>query len=172
MASVEIPNGISVEVKGGAIVTKGALGVNERRFNSALLEAKVSGSKLTINPVNDRKLAKKAAKAAQALAGEAQNDIAGVTKYFETSMEAVFAHFPMTLEVKGPKLMIKNMFGERAPRSADIVGNTKIEIKDKSVRIYGTKLDDVGQTAANIRTACKVRNKDVRVFQDGIYHVA
>ena len=170
MASVEIPQGITVEVKGGTIITKGHLGANERAFNSALLTAKAEQGKVTISPVQDKKLERKAGTAAQALASEVRNDMAGVTEYFETHMEAVFAHFPMTLEVKDSKLLIKNMFGERASRSADIVGSTKIEVKDKSVRIYGTRRDDVGQTAANIRAACKVRKKDERVFQDGIYH--
>ena len=55
------------------------------------------------------------------------------------------------------------------PRNSSIVGDSKIEIKDKLLRIYGTKLDDVMQTAANIRNTTKVKNKDERVFQDGIY---
>ncbi len=170
MASVEIPSGITVSVSGNVVITKGALGTNERTFNSSLVEVKADGKTVAVNPVDDRKLARKAGTAAQAFASEIRSDIEGVAKYFEASMEAVFAHFPITLEVKGQKLMIKNMFGERSPRVADLVGGTKVEIKEKSVRIYGTKRDDVGQTAANIRTACKVRKKDVRVFQDGIYH--
>ncbi|EQD42534.1 ribosomal protein L6, partial [mine drainage metagenome] len=35
---------------------------------------------------------------------------------------------------------------------------------------YGSKHDDVSQTAANITKACKVRAKDERIFQDGIYY--
>jgi large subunit ribosomal protein L6 len=43
-------------------------------------------------------------------------------------------------------------------------------VKGQNVRVYGTSLDDVSQTAANIRLACKIRNKDSRVFQDGLYY--
>ena len=42
-------------------------------------------------------------------------------------------------------------------------------MKGQNVRVYGPSLDDVSQTAANIRKACRMRNKDTRVFQDGLY---
>jgi large subunit ribosomal protein L6 len=74
------------------------------------------------------------------------------------------------VEVKGDELLIKNIIGERFPRSSKIVGSTKIEIKGQNVRIYGTSLDDVTQTAGNIRLRCKMRNKDIRIFQDGLYY--
>ena len=63
------------------------------------------------------------------------------------------------------------MLGERHPRFAKIIGDTKIEVKEKILRIYGTKLEDVTQTAANIKKICKIRKKDIRVFQDGVYYL-
>jgi large subunit ribosomal protein L6 len=66
--------------------------------------------------------------------------------------------------------VIKNLIGERAPRLASIAGTTKVEVKGQNVRLYGTSKDDVSQTAANIRKACKIRKKDGRIFQDGIYY--
>lgn len=172
MEEVEVPAGIEIKIEGSKVITKGALGVNERAFNPSLLTVEKDAKSVKISAVSDKKLARKASQAAGALANEVRSDITGVTKHFEVLMEAVYAHFPMTLEVKGNELLIKNMLGERAPRRAAIVGATKVEVKGKDVRVYGTRLDDVGQTAANIRQACNVRNKDTRVFQDGIYYLS
>ena len=94
----------------------------------------------------------------------------GVNTYYEKKMRIVFAHFPINVEIKGDRLHINNIIGERVPRISKIVGTTKIEAKGQNVRVYGTSLDDVSQTAGNIRLVCKIRNKDSRVFQDGIYY--
>jgi large subunit ribosomal protein L6 len=84
-------------------------------------------------------------------------------------MKIVFVHFPMTVKVQGKKIIIENFVGERKPRTTDIVGETKVTIKGDDITIEGTDLNEVSQTAANIQTATKIRNKDLRKFLDGIY---
>jgi len=37
--------------------------------------------------------------------------------------------------------------------------------------ITGPNKEDVGQTVSNIKTATKIRKRDSRVFQDGLYMV-
>jgi large subunit ribosomal protein L6 len=37
------------------------------------------------------------------------------------------------------------------------------------VIVKGVSLEDVGQTAANIELATKIKRKDQRVFLDGLY---
>ena len=171
MAEIEIPKDVNVSVEGNTVTVKGKLGSNTRPFNDALLSVAVDQGKLKIEIVkSNKKLLKKAQNAIKSFLKEVQTDIKGTSEYFEVRMESVSAHFPMAMEVKGDTLMIKNIFGERAPRPAKIAGSAKVEIKDKSLRIYGTKLDDVMQTSANIRKACKAKNKDERIFQDGIYY--
>ncbi len=167
---IEIPAQVQIEVKGDEITTKGALGSNSRRFNDALLKVAKSGSRLTVTPITEKKLAKKAMMAERSLAKEITNDMNGVSKHFEIQMQVVFAHFPITIEVKGDTINIKNIIGERAPRTSKIVGSTKVEVKGQTMRLYGTRLDDVSQTAANLRKACKIVKKDSRIFQDGVYY--
>ncbi len=167
---IDIAEGVKAEVKGNQIAVTGSLGTNRRRFNDSLLSVTAKANGIEIEPTVNKKLSKKAGMAANSLAKELRNDMLGVTKHFEMRMTALFAHFPMTVEVKNDELMIKNMTGERAPRKAAIQGSTKIEVKGQNLRIYGTKLDDVSQTAANIRRASKTRKKDERVFQDGVYY--
>ena len=38
--------------------------------------------------------------------------------------------------------------------------------------VRGIDKEKVGQTVANIERATKVKNRDIRVFQDGIYRIS
>jgi len=167
---INIPENVKVDLNGTEVETKGSLGSNKRKFNDALLKVHKSDSKIVIEPVKDKTLAKKAETSEKSFRKELENDIKGVNNYFEKKMKIVFAHFPINVAVKGDKLLINNIIGERVPRVCSIMGNTKIDVAGQNVRIYGTSLDDVAQTAANIRLACRIRNKDSRVFQDGLYY--
>jgi large subunit ribosomal protein L6 len=170
MAEIKIPEGVNVSIDSGVVITKGSLGTNKRKINSTLLEVSKTDDKIIIIPIKSKILGAKAAMSENSFAKELMNDMKGVTKHFEITMQTTHSHFPLVLEVKGDSLLIKNMIGERAPRSAKIAGGTKVEVKGQNVRVYGTSLDDVSQTAANIRKACKIVKKDERVFQDGVYY--
>jgi large subunit ribosomal protein L6 len=65
--------------------------------------------------------------------------------------------------------MIKNFLGEKQPRKAKIVGQTKVEAKGQEMTVSGLSKEEVGQTIANLKSATRIRNRDSRVFQDGFY---
>ncbi|HID72385.1 TPA: 50S ribosomal protein L6, partial [Candidatus Micrarchaeota archaeon] len=94
----------------------------------------------------------------------------GVKDGFEKKMKILFAHFPISIEVKGKDIFVKNFLGERAPRKTSLVGDaTKLQVKGQSITISGPDKEAVGQTAANLRTITRIKEKDGRIFQDGIY---
>jgi len=169
MKEIQLTEGIKAEVKGSTIAISGKLGTNTRIFNDALVSIKVDGGKIVLDHTKEKKLVEKGMNAENALSKEIANDMKGVTQHYELKMKSIHAHFPITVEVKGTVININNIIGERVPRVAKIVGATKVEIKGQNVRLSGPSLDDVSQTAANIRKACVMRNKDTRVFQDGLY---
>ncbi|MGC8648811.1 MAG: 50S ribosomal protein L6 [Candidatus Micrarchaeia archaeon] len=172
MKSLEIPENVKVDIKDNEIIVNGKLGTNIRKFNNSLVNITKEENKLIIKSIeNNSKLKKKGIMVENAIAKELNNDIKGVNNYFEINMQTVFAHFPITIEAKNNQIFIKNIIGERAPRISMVSGNTKVEIKGQNVRLYGTKLDDVMQTAANLKKACRIRKKDNRVFQDGVYMI-
>ncbi|MCZ7385090.1 MAG: 50S ribosomal protein L6 [Candidatus Methanoperedens sp.] len=100
-----------------------------------------------------------------------KNMITGVTKGYEYTMKVVYSHFPIQLKIEGQQVIIGNFLGEKRARKANIQGNTKVMIKGDQVIISGMNKEDVGQTAANIRQATKIKRFDPRVFQDGVYLV-
>jgi large subunit ribosomal protein L6 len=93
----------------------------------------------------------------------------GVTEGVIYKMKIVFAHFPPTVKVANDKLIIENFYGEKAARVAQILPGVKVEIKGDDVVLEGIEIEQVGQTAANIQRATRLRRKDPRKFHDGIY---
>ena len=99
------------------------------------------------------------------------NAIEGVTKGYTYKMKIAYSHFPITVDTDGDRILIKNFIGERSPRITHKAGNQKIDIKatKEDVVVSGIDKEDVGQTCANIQKTCRIRDKDKRIFQDGIY---
>jgi large subunit ribosomal protein L6 len=99
----------------------------------------------------------------------------GLSEGFEYRLKAVYSHFPMTLKVEGSVLTINNLFGERVPRKAELPwtpAEVTVKVENKTeVVVSGADKEKVGQTSANIERACRIRGRDRRVFQDGIYIV-
>ena len=106
-------------------------------------------------------------------AAHIRNMVTGVDTGFVYRLKAVYSHFPMTINVAGDKLTITNLFGEKVPRVAPLPwspSEVKVEVQNKvDVIVSGADREKVGQTAANIERACRIRKRDRRVFQDGIY---
>ena len=98
-----------------------------------------------------------------------RNMFHGVTEGWEYELEVFYSHFPMQVEVEGDEVLIENFLGERAPRRTTIHGDTEVDVDGETVTVSGPDIEAVGQTAADIEQLTRVRDKDVRVFQDGVY---
>ena len=100
----------------------------------------------------------------------------GLSEGFEYRLKAVFSHFPMNLKVEGKQFTISNLFGEKVPRVAKLPwtpAEVEVRVENKTdVVVKGADREKVGQTAANIESACRITKRDRRVFQDGVYIVS
>lgn len=163
-----IPEGLDVTIDGG-ITIKGSKGQLSRKFNySGITIKKEEG-----NVVIEANFPKKRDKAMLGtIKSHINNMIIGLTDGFTYNMKIVYAHFPMTVKAAGDKVTIENFLGERYPRTAKIVGSAKVQVKGDEVVVTGINKEDVGQTMANLEQATKIKGRDPRVFQDGIYLVS
>jgi large subunit ribosomal protein L6 len=74
------------------------------------------------------------------------------------------------MAVKGNKFVVNNYFGERVPRTSDIIDGVQVKVQNKTeVVVSGIDKEAVGQTAANIERSTTIKKRDRRVFQDGVY---
>ncbi len=101
-----------------------------------------------------------------------ENMFYGVTEGWEYKMEIFYSHFPMQVSVQGDDIVIENFLGERAPRRTTIHGETDVSVDGEHVTLTGPDIEAVGQTAADIEQLTRVTDKDIRVFQDGVYITA
>ncbi|UEC43768.1 MAG: 50S ribosomal protein L6 [Methanothrix sp.] len=166
---IEVPEGVEVEISDDFTVTvAGPLGTVSRRLWHPGIEIRRVESGLVV----DCDVARKRHRSmVGTLAAHLKNMITGVTDGFEYRMKAVYSHFPIQLKATGKEVLISNFLGERKPRSAKIMGASKVELKGDTLIVTGIDKESVGQTMANIEQATKVRGFDIRVFQDGIYLV-
>lgn len=164
--TVELPQGVTATVKGRELVMKGPNGSASKLFQRIPVDIAVQGNKVTIKPFTGKK---KDVISANTVSSIVRGLVHGVTKGYEYKMKVVFAHFPVTVKVKDDTVMVENFMGERSPRLAKILGGCKVTTDGDDIIIKGTSLEQIGQTAANVEQATKIKRKDQRIFLDGVY---
>lgn len=165
---IEIPEGIDVNLDDG-ITVKGSKGQLKRKFNYPNVIVRKEDDKVVL----EANFPKKRDKAMLGtMRSHINNMFIGLTDGFTYNMKIVYAHFPMTVKAAGNKVTIENFLGERYPRTAKIVGDAKVQVKGDEVVVTGINKEEVGQTMANLEQATKIKGRDPRVFQDGIYFVS
>jgi large subunit ribosomal protein L6 len=168
--TVEIPDGIKIELEKFKVKVTGAKGTLEKDFYSPLfareIAIKKNENKILISTESKRKKIK-------AMTGTIEshilNMIEGVTEGFTVKLKMVYMHFPFTVKVSGNEILVNNFLGEKTPRKTAVVGECKVEIKGDEIIVTGINKENVGQTAANLEKATWIKARDRRVFQDGIF---
>ena len=163
---VVIPEGVTITQKKNMLTFVGPLGKTYKNFRLIPVNIEIVENKVLLKTINFKKRDYAILHTARSII---RNICEGLIEGYTIKMKVVFAHFPITVKVDGKNIIIENFQGERAPRKTFIVGNTKVIPKGEDVILTGEVWTDITQTAANIELKTKVKNKDHRVFLDGIY---
>ncbi len=163
---IELPQGVNASLVGRSLSIKGKLGEAKKNFDKINVNISVDGNKIMISPFSAKK---KDNVIINTVSSIIRNMVTGVTKGYIYKVKVVYAHFPITVKTKGKQVLVENFVGERSPRVSEIVGDCKVTVEGDDVVVKGVSLEDVGQTAANIEQATKIRRKDQRIFLDGLY---
>lgn len=164
--TVIIPNELKPILKDNILTIEGPKGKAGKEFKSRIAEIKLEGNTAVIESRKESRTGKAIINTFRA---HIKNLIKGVTEGYEARMKICYSHYPCTAKVEGDKLIIENFVGEKIPRTALILGDCKVKVNGAELIITGNSKELVGQTAANIETATKIRKKDLRCFQDGIW---
>jgi large subunit ribosomal protein L6 len=162
----EIPSDCQVTVEDKTIKISGEKGSLERTFPEPLAHISLVENELVVSTPISRK---KTRAMVGTVIAHVRNMCIGVQLGYEYTMKIVYSHFPITVEVKGDEVSIKNFIGERGVRTARLIGDVQVRTTEDEVIISGINIEHVSQSAANIQLATKIRDKDRRVFLDGIY---
>lgn len=164
--AIEIPSGVQCEFKDSTIICKKDSINLSKKVNVPMLEVKVADNKITFESKSGNK---NQYKIIMSLIAHMKNLFLGFGENFVYKLESANVHFPMTLKVEGSRLIINNFLGEKKPRYANIVSGVVVDIKGPKITVSSPNKEAAGQTAANFEKATKIRNRDRRIFQDGIY---
>jgi large subunit ribosomal protein L6 len=164
--SVEIPENVNASLKKSMLQVNGPLGKAFKNFKKIPVSLEVNDGKISIKATGHRKKDYAILNTAKSLINKLCE---GVNDGYTIKMKIVYAHFPVTVKTKDNKILIENFQGERSPRIAKIHGKIKVAVKGDELTLTGHVYADITQTAAEIQLKTKVKNKDHRVFLDGIY---
>lgn len=166
---IEIPKGIEVEIEGDTIKVKKENNEIERRFSGFI--ARKENNFLILQAEKATKKEKKLIKTTKA---HIKNAILGLEKKYIYKLQVCAVHFPMSVAIDKAKqeLVIKNFLGEVKPRIAKILPDVDVKVEKEFITVESYDKEKVGQTSANIERAGKIKGRDKRVFQDGIYIVS
>jgi len=164
--AVKIPEGVSVNLEDKKVEMTGARGRLFRDFSHVPVSIQLEDGEIRVSALWSKR---KQSAVVGTVSSHIENMMKGVTKGFTYKLKIVYAHFPISVKVDGKKILVENFIGERNPRVAKIVGDTKVIVKGDDIIVQGINIEDISQTAANIEQATKVRKRDPRRFLDGIY---
>jgi len=166
-AEVEAPASVTVTMNANIVQMKGKHGAIEKDFTKLPATVTAQGNKITVRPYGTRKKDLAVTNTARSII---EGMIKGVEKGYTYRLKIIFAHFPISVKVKGKEVYVENFFGERSARISRVIGNaTQVSVVGEDVLVQGPSLENVSQTAANIELSTKTKGKDQRVFLDGLY---
>ena len=163
---IAIPDGVEAEIHQNKINLKGKEGENSREFNLGKINLEKKDKKIIISC---EKATKKEKRMINTSIAHLKNMIQGVQKKFEYKLKICSSHFPMTLKLEGDNAIIKNFLGEKVDRKVKLPGNIEVKLDKDIITITSVNKEFAGQAAANLEKVTKIRKKDRRIFQDGIY---
>ncbi|MDD1727722.1 MAG: 50S ribosomal protein L6 [Methanospirillum sp.] len=167
--TVTIPEGVTVSIADFVLKVKGPKGELQRDMWHPAIKIVVENGNVVFTTESQKK---QVVAMVGTLASHCKNMCTGVTSGYQYNLKVVYSHFPIQLKIQGEKLEILNFLGEKFPRSARVLPGTSVKLGTDEVSVTGIDKELVGSTASNIEKATRIRDRDPRVFQDGIYIVA
>lgn len=164
--NVEIPQGIEVSKQGTLISVKGPKGLVEKRFVSKMISIVPEADKISLSVKNATKREKKLFNTFKA---HLIHMIIGALEGHDYKLKICSGHFPMNVSLKGDVFQVKNFLGEAYPRTLKIKQGVTVKVNGEFIDVTSPNKELAGQTAANIEQLTRITNRDLRIFQDGIY---
>jgi len=163
LETIELPQGMSASIEGMTIkIVKDG----EELKRKLGYKAEIKDNKIIIKCEKPTKREKKLIKTD---AAHIKNIIKGLQEKYIYTLQICYVHFPMNVSVKDKELVIKNFLGEVKERKASILEGVEVKVEKEKILLISSDKEKAGQTAANIERATKIRNRDRRIFQDGIF---
>jgi large subunit ribosomal protein L6 len=167
LLEIKIPEEISVKQDGNVLIFKNSSEEVKKTMNEKF-KTKLNENKITLERKNAGKSERKIIGTARA---HIKNIIKGLTEKFTYKLQVLSVHFPTTVSIDNStnELVVKNFLGEKIDRRIKLIPGADIKINKDIIEITASNKELAGQNAANMEKMTRVRKRDRRIFQDGIY---
>jgi len=166
--TVAMPSGVTASYANGLLSIKGPKGEVVRKMVDPELKISVERNKFRIS----REMASRRHKRViNTFIAHVNNMIAGVQQPYQYRLKVCSGHFPMNVSVSGEQFIIKNFLGEKSPRTMKLKKGATVKIEGDVILVESPDKEIAGQVASDIELLTSKSNRDLRVFQDGIYMI-
>lgn len=163
---ITVQEGVEVRIEVDKIIVKGPKGEIERVFPTKNLKIEIKDKQITISSLQT-------GARARALIGTFNahilNMIKGVQEPYIYKLKVCSSHFPINVKLSGQEFLVSNFLGEKRPKKVVIPKNVTMKIEGDQIIVESIDKELAGKLASNIEHLTKIRSRDRRVFQDGIY---
>ena len=169
-ATVKIPDGVEVEVNEFKVKVKGKLGEVERNFYNRGVANILRFEKLDKELIIKIDLKSRKGKALlNTIKSHILNLFKGAQEGYIYKLKIVYVHFPISVNVQGNEIQVKNFLGQKDIITQQIPENVEVKVSKDEITVSGINKELVGQTAAALERMTKLSKKDRRKFQDGLF---
>lgn len=168
---VKVPEGVKISLHYSTVIVEGPLGKLSKDLSHTGLKLVLEDSVLKVFSVNKGRRFKAMVGTVAKLV---RNMIEGVTHGYMARLKVVYSHFPVMVKYDKPTgtVSIHNFMGEKSPRLFKVpFPNVDIQVSGQDITIIGLDKNEVTQVAAMFELATKIKDKDPRVYIDGMYVV-
>jgi large subunit ribosomal protein L6 len=164
---IEAPSNLVLSLNKGEIIIKNGNKELKRKINP-LVEIKLNENKIILSI---KKSSKHEKKELYTLRAHINNMIKGLKEGFKYRLQVAHVHFPITVKFDKStnEIIVKNFLGEKIDRKIKVIPDVEVKVDRDIIELDSFDIEKAGQLAADIEKKTKVKNRDRRVFQDGIY---
>merc|ERR1711937_102970 len=175
--AIDIPEGVTVDIKNKMVSVKGPLGTIRKGFGNlpCLLRKRVAKNQKNQFVVSVWFKNRKQRASVKTLTSLVDNMMVGVTKGYRYVMKYGFKRHPMkpASSKDGKSIKISNYLGAEEVKSITAPKGVTIECDpenpQKEIILTGIDNESVGTCASMIHQSCRPRALDRRKFEDGLY---
>lgn len=164
---IELPEGISAELKDRIIIITGPNGNVSKKLSTKAIEIMVKDGKVIIAPKVKSTRSEKCL--VNTYNAHINNMIKGTQEPYVYKLKICSSHFPMSVKINGQNLEVSNFIGEKVTRNLELKEGVDVSLEGDVITVISPNKELAGQVAADIEKLTRRAGFDKRIFMDGIY---
>ena len=165
---ITLRQGQKASFEQGTLRITGKNGEASREISHPMIQVGVEVNEIVMRVPRDTKNQKRMLNTHDA---HVRNLVRGADEGHVYKLKICASHFPMTVQVAGSQLVIKNFLGEKFPRTLALKEGATVKVDGQIITVESANKETAGTVASDIEKLTRRPGFDPRVFQDGIYMI-